>query len=89
MSDIRNEELNMEEMEEISGGKINPNDKPGSSTPLPAKAGWQNYRIKSGENLTRIAKTFGTTVDYLMAGNRGIITNKNYIRAGFYMYVPA
>ena len=89
MSEIKNEELNLEALEDVSGGKISPNDKPGSPNPLPYKEGWQNYKIKSGDNLTRIANNYRTTVDYLMSGNRGVITNKNYIRAGFYMYVPA
>ena len=74
-------ELNLNEMEEISGGAG------GSKTPLPPKAGFDVYKIQSGDNLTRIAKKFNTTVDYLFAINPDI-TNKNFIRAGYYMYVP-
>ncbi len=77
-----NKELNLNEMEEISGGAA------GSSTPLPPKEGCACYKILGGENLTRIAAKFNTTVDYLMYINKDIITNKNFIRAGFYMYVP-
>ena len=77
-----NKELNMNEMEQINGGDG------GSRTPLPPKAGFKVYRILEGETLTRIAKKFNTTVDYLFAIN-DTITDKNFIRAGFYMYVPA
>lgn len=76
-------EVNMNELEAVSGGAG------GSSTPLPPKAGCQVYRIIGNDTLTRIAQRFNTTVDYLMAINKGIIDNKNFIRAGFYMYVPA
>lgn len=77
-----NMELNLNEMEQISGGAA------GSSTPLPAKDGCDSYKILGGENLTRIANKFKTTVDYLMYINKNIITDRNFIRAGFYMYVP-
>ena len=76
-------EVNMNELEAVSGGGG------GSSTPLPPKAGCQVYKIIGNDTLTRIAQRFNTTVDYLMAINKGIIDNKNFIRAGFYMYVPA
>ena len=76
-------ELNLNEMEQISGGAG------GSSTHLPPKSGCAEHLIQTGETLSRIAGRFGTTVDYLMSINKGIITNANFIRAGFYMYVPA
>ncbi len=77
-----NKELNINEMEQVSGGVA------GSPTPLDAKSGCEVYRVIGGDNLTRIAARFNTTVDYLMTLNKGIITNKNFIRAGFYIYVP-
>ena len=77
-----NNELNLNEMEEVTGGAA------GSPTPLPAKAGCDCYKIIGGDNLTKIAAKFNTTIDYLMYLNKDIITNKNFIRAGFYMYVP-
>lgn len=77
-----NKELNLNEMEEAVGGNG------GSPTPLPLKDGYKVYRIADGDNLTRIAKRFNTTVPYLMQINPAI-TNKNFIRAGYYMYVPA
>ena len=77
-----NNELNLNEMEQVSGGAA------GSSTPLPPKDGCDCYKIVGGDNLTKIANKFNTTIDYLMSINKNIITNKNFIRAGFYMYVP-
>ena len=74
-------ELNLNEMKNVSGGAG------GSSTPLPPKAGCDVYQIVGNDNLTRIAAWFNTTIDYLMAINP-TITNRNFIRAGFYMYVP-
>ena len=55
--------------------------------PCPPKAGCDVYQIVGNDNLTRIAARFNTTIDYLMAINP-TITNRNFIRAGFYMYVP-
>ena len=75
-------EMNLNEMENITGGAA------GSEAPLTPKAGCDVYRIVGNDNLTKIAKKFNTTIDYLMYLNNGIITNRNFIRAGFYMYVP-
>ncbi len=77
-----NNELNLNEMEEVVGGAA------GSHDYLPPKDGCDVYKIIGNDNLTKIANKFNTTVDYLMFINKGIITNKNFIRAGFYMYVP-
>ena len=65
----------------VSGGRG------GSKTILPAQPGLSVYQIVKGDNLTRIAKRFNTTVDYLFAIN-STIKNKNDITAGYYMYVP-
>ena len=78
---MENNELNLNEMEDITGGKG------GSPTILPSKLGFLVYKIVRGDNLTRIAKKFNTTVNYLMEINP-TITNKNDITAGFYIYVP-
>ena len=76
-------EVNLNELESVSGGAA------GSQTPLPPKAGCAVYKVVGNDNLTKIAQRFNTTVNYLMSINKGIIDNKNFIRAGFYMYVPA
>ena len=74
-------ELNLDELENVIGGNG------GSPTVLPAKKGFRVYKIQSGDNLTRIAKKYNTTVNYLFENN-DTITDKNFIRTGFYMYVP-
>ena len=75
-------EINLNEMEQAAGGKG------GSVKVLPHKDGCLVYQIASGENLTKIAKWYNTTVDKIMAVNVGIIANKNDITAGRYIYIP-
>jgi len=82
MDEMKMNELNPEELEGVSGGSA------GSKNPLPAKAGCIVYKVQNGQNLTWIANNFGTTVDAIMSVNVGIISNKNVIRAGYYIYVP-
>ena len=78
---MENNELNLNEMEQVNGGFG------GSPTPLPHKAGYIVHKIVKGENLTRIAKQYGTTVQKIVDCNP-TITNKNDITAGFYIYIP-
>jgi LysM repeat protein len=80
--EMKNNELSLNEMKEVVGGKG------GSPKKLPAKQGFKVYRIKSGDCLTRIANNYGTTADYLKSINP-TIHNVNDITAGFYIYVPA
>lgn len=75
-------ELNLNEMEEISGGKGGYRTKPHN------KAGFSIYRIQSGDTLSRIAGRYGTTASYLQSINRSVIPNINDITAGYYIYVP-
>ena len=76
-----NVELNLNELEEVKGGFG------GSPTKLPHKAGYIVYHIVKGDNLTRIAKNYGTTVKAIVACNP-TITDKNDITAGFWIYIP-
>jgi len=48
------------------------------------------YKIESGDNLTKIAKQFGTTVDAIMAANVGnpAIKSRNLIIAGKNINIP-
>ena len=78
-----NMELNMNEMEQVAGGRM----KGGSASPLPEKEGFTVYKIKSGDRLGKIAKKFHTTVDYLDSINP-TIKNVNDITTGYYIYVP-
>lgn len=75
-------ELNPNEMEQVVGGKG------GSRTRLPEKAGFEVYKIQSGDTLGRIAARYGTTAGYLKEINP-TIENINFIIAGYYIYVPA
>ena len=76
-----NNELNLNQMEEAAGGRG------GSRTKLPEIAGFDVIKIEKGTNLTRIARKYGTTVDFLVKIN-STITDANDITAGYYMYVP-
>ena len=76
-----NKEMNLNEMENVAGGKG------GSPTELPKKDGCIVYRIIGSDNLTKIAKHYGTTVKAIVAANP-TIDNPNFIRAGFWIYVP-
>ena len=79
---MENMELNLNEMESIVGGDGGYSKKPA------AKKGFRIYQIKSGDNLTRIANTFQTTVDTIVKANKSVISNPNFIRAGFFIYIP-
>lgn len=78
---MENNELNVNELEEVTGGKG------GSRRPLPHVDGLEVYKIARGDNLTKIARKKKATVAYLMQINP-TITDKNDITAGYYMYVP-
>ena len=77
-------ELNMETLEQVSGGK----DNGGFARKPKAKAGCQIYQIKHGDTLIKIAKRYGTTADHLMRINPEL-TNRSFIVSGCYIYVPA
>ena len=81
MSELENKamELNENEMNEASGGAYKP---------LPYKPGFFQYQIQPGDNLTRIARMYNTTVNKLMSYNPQI-KDRNLIRAGAYMYIQA
>ena len=84
MSENMNE-IKMEELNDVNGGA---GGYGGSPKRLPDKAGRKVIRIQSGDNLGKIARANGTTVEAIMAMNPSI-TNPNKIMAGFYIYVPA
>ena len=79
-----NMELNMNEMEQVIGGKNE-----GGYTKKPgAKRGCTIYKIVSGDTLIKIARRNNTTVDKIMAVNPELV-NRSYIVAGCYIYIPA
>ncbi len=80
MTDFENMEaveLSLEEMDQVAGGAFKRPDE---------KKGFQIYQIKKGENLTRIAKKFKTTVAQILKDNPKI-TNKSLIYAGDFIYI--
>ena len=78
---MENTELNLNEMEEVAGGKG------GSKKELHPTKYYNVHHIVAGENLTRIAKKYGTTVNALLKANP-TITDKNDITEGYWIYVP-
>ena len=79
---MSNNELHLNEMEAVTGGKG------GSPTELPRKDGYIVYQIAGNDNLTKIAKNYGTTVKAIVAANPTLDNNPNFIRAGYWIYVP-
>ena len=79
-----NMELNLNEMEEVVGGK----NEGGYLKKPAARTGRKIYRIVSGDTLIKIANRNNTTVDKIMAINPEL-KNRNFIVAGCYIYVPA
>lgn len=80
---MENQELNLEEMENISGGK----NEGGYTCRPQEKPGCVIYQIEAGQTLGRIARTNGVTVERIMKVNKEL-KNPNFIRAGAYIYLP-
>ena len=76
-----NVELNLEEMEQVSGGTGGYPHRPEE------KKGLDIYQIVRGDTLTKIANRFGTTVSRLKQLNP-TIHDINDITAGYFIYVP-
>ncbi len=78
----------------VSKGKTHPYHLKAVSGKGSTVYGWVNasdiagatYTVKSGDTLTKIAKTYGTTVDTLVALNN--IANKNLITVGQVLILP-
>ena len=78
-------ELNLEQMEDVNGGK---GYYGGYKNKPAAKAGCKIYQIKPRENLSHIASANRTTVAAIMAVNKGAIVDAGKIRAGYFIYIP-
>ena len=78
MSELENmgAELSIEEMENVNGGYKRP----------PAKPGYIIYKIRKGDNLTRIARAHGCTVNDILRWNPKI-TDRNKIYFDDYLYI--
>ena len=75
-------EVNVNELENAVGGRG------GYRKPPATIEGLEIYRIKAGDNLTKIAKKFHTTWMHLQDLNADVIPDKNDITTGYYIYVP-
>ena len=80
---MENKELNLNEMESVSGGK----NEGGYDRRPKEKSGCVIYKINPGQTLGRIARDNGTTVERIMAVNKEL-KDPNFIRAGAYIYLP-
>ena len=78
-----NMELNLNEMEEVVGGK----NEGGFLKKPAARTGRKIYRIVHGDTLIKIAHRHNTTVDKLMAINPEL-KRRNFIVSGCYIYLP-
>ena len=48
----------------------------------------RRHTVASGENLTRIAERYGTTVEAITNANQGKITDPNHIEVGWDLAIP-
>ena len=82
MADIRNGiELNEEELEQISGGKI-------SFVKRPDRAGWIQHQVQRNDTLIRIAKRYGiANWRNIRDWNPHINHNTNMIRTGEWLWI--
>ena len=85
MTENMNNELNLENLEQVNGGK---GYYGGYRTKPGARAGYKIYKIQPGDALQRIATHFRTTVDAIMFANRAVLVDPGKIRAGYYIYIP-
>ena len=76
-------ELNLEEMTDVAGGKCG-----GYSKKPGAKQGCKIHRVVHGETLSKIATHYGTTVKKIMSVNPEL-TDAGFIVTGCYIYVPS
>ena len=66
--------LELEELLAVSGG---------------ADSDIVQYKVKKGDNLTKIAKTYNTTWKKIYVLNRDIIKNPNHIEPGWVLRIPS
>ena len=76
-------QLDLNEMEKVSGGK----NEGGYTVKPREKHGCKIYKIVHGDTLIRIANRNHTTVDEIMDVNPELV-NESFIVAGCYIYIP-
>ena len=80
---MENMELNINEMEQVAGGR----KQGGYDKKPPVKAGCKIYKVTHGDTLTKIANRNNTTVKKIMAVNPEL-TDAGFIVSGLYIYIP-
>ena len=76
-----NVELNLEEMEEVTGGKRH-------FKPEPDRAGWIQHKVSSTDTLIKIANKSGiSNWRKIIDGNPHINRETNMIRTGEYLWI--
>jgi len=75
------QEMNVEEMEDVAGGKRH-------FSPLPDRAGWIQHKVTSHDTLIRIAAQYGIS-DWrrIRDWNPHINHETNMIRTGEYLWI--
>ncbi len=74
-------ELNLEEMEDVSGGKRH-------FEPLPDRAGWIQHKVSATDTLIRIANKYGiSNWRKIIEWNPHINKETNMIRTGEYLWI--
>ena len=76
-------ELNMNEMETVSGGVVagGMKDKPA------AKNGYIIHKITATDTVWALSRHYGCTMDDILKANP-TIQDKSLIRTGYYLYIP-
>ena len=77
-------ELNINEMEKISGGIVaagGVKDKPAP------KAGYIIHQITATDTVWGLSRKYGVTMDAIVEANPSI-KDKRLIRTGYYLYIP-
>ena len=73
--DQENRELNLNDMEKVTGGGT-----------LQDKEGFWKYKIRRGDNLSKIAKEQRVTIDLLLKWNPQIV-DPDFIKTGDELYI--
>ena len=77
-------EMNLNEMEQISGGVI----AGGVKNKPAAKAGYIIHQITSTDTVWALSRHYGCTMDDIVKANPSI-RDKRLIRTGYWLYIPA
>ena len=77
-------EMNLNEMEQISGGVV----AGGVKNKPAAKAGYIIHQITATDTVWALSRHYGRTMDDIVKANPSI-RDKRLIRTGYWLYIPA